>query len=149
MVNMYIESDTETEEESQNEEPEITQEACNVRDSNPVDSTYSEEVLPGHQEKDCYRREGDCSSEEDTRGETSDSLFVTQVVGETGLADNTERPVTTRKRTGTSGKQKQRSRFTLVISFSKLVLKLSLCHSVYFFSFLSREEIQMATCVCS
>lgn len=149
VVNMYIASDTETEEESQNEEPEITQEACDVRDSNPVDSTHSEEVLPGHQEEDRFRREGDHSSEEDTRAETSDSLLVTQVVGETGLADNTGSRVTTRKRTGTGVKQKKRSCFTWVNSFSKLVLKRSLCNSLYFFSFLSRGEIQMASRVCS
>ena len=112
VVNMYIASHTETEEESQNEEPEITQEACNVRDSNPVDSPHREKVLPGHQEEDRFGREGDRSSKEDTRAETSDSLLVTQVIGETGPADNTGSRVTTRKRTGTSEKQKKRSHFT-------------------------------------
>lgn len=112
MINMYIASDTEPEEESQNEEPEITQNACKVRDSNLVDSTHSEKVLPGHQEEDRFGREDDRSSEKDTRAETSDSLLVTQVVGETEPADNTGSQVTTRKRTGTGGKQKKRSRFT-------------------------------------
>ena len=112
VVNMYITSDTEIEEESKNEEPEITQEAYKVRDSNPVDSTHGEQVLPGHQEENRFGREDDHCSEKDTRAETSDSVLVTQVVGETGPADNTGSWVTTRKRTGTGGKQKKSSHFT-------------------------------------
>jgi hypothetical protein len=101
-VNMYVGSDTE--EGSQEEEPEIAARVSDLENNNEVDNIGVASMDPmGLQEEVC--------SEEDVHLEAPNSVpMVLRVARRRGRGDGTGIGVTTRKRAGTGGKAKKRSR---------------------------------------
>ena len=106
-VNMYVASDTDEEEGSQEEEAEVSSEGLSYLES--IDQRGDEnsgciEGSRGHQ--------GEVYSEEEVLSGICDSLPVIHVTRKRGQAGtNTKIRVPPRKHAGTGGKEKKRSRF--------------------------------------
>ena len=106
-VNMYVASDTDEEEGSQEGEAEIPGEGLSDLESIDQQGDENSGCIAGSR----GRLEEDCSEEEALSG-TTDSLPVIRVTrGRDQTGTNTTIRVPPRKRAGTGGKEKKRSRF--------------------------------------
>ena len=102
-VNMYVAADTEEEEGSADEEPQISGEEMDDLDEGDNPDVGHIEGLAGHQAEVCS---------EGAQLGNAESLPVIRVTRRKGRTDsNSAVGVTTRKHTGTGGKEKKKSRF--------------------------------------